>query len=209
MVRPGQGCRQGWRTARSSGLSWRPMAARIDILDARSIDGLGASRQQPTDPARGYVASLVTNGARHYVDNADVEVKLLAVDGQILPVLISDRIGHKADICSPYAHYVEYTLEEAIKRHRRIPPQLLRMLLWPLAAVLRMGQIDRVVFVNNWLLATNPRLNLTSEQIRALTARLVEMYPRSAIVFRAINPHTDEAALPVLRQNRYRLVRSR
>jgi hypothetical protein len=181
------------------------MTPKIEIFDARSIDRFTAS----SAPVSRYVASLAAGGARHYVDNVDVEVKVLAVDGEVLPLLISDRVGHNADVCSPYAHYVEYTLEEVAKRHPHVPPQLFKALLWPLAAVLKTGRIDQVVFVNNWLLTTNPRLNLTSPQIRELTARLVETCPESAIVFRSINARTDAAVLLMLRQNRYRLVRSR
>jgi len=185
------------------------MTPRIEILDAQSIDRFTALSEPTADPASRYVASLVTGGARRYVDNVDVDVKVLIVDGTVLPLLVSERAGSNADVCSPYAHYIEYTLEGLAKRHRHVPPQLFKALLWPLAAVLKTGRIDRVVFVNNWLLTTNPRLNLTYEQVRELTARLVEMCPESAIVFRSMNAHTDEAALLTLRQNRYRLVRSR
>ena len=185
------------------------MIPKIEIFDARSIDRFTASSASMADPAGRYLASLAARGARHYVDNVDVGVKVLAVDGQVLPLLISDRRGQNAGICSPYAHYVEYTLEEVAKRHPHVPPQLFKALLWPLAVALKTGRIDRVVFVNNWLLTTNPRLTLTSSHIRALTARLVEMCPESAIVFRSINARTDEAVLRMLRQHRYRRVRSR
>ena len=185
------------------------MTLNIEILDASSIDGSRASSEAMAGPAGRYVASLVTAGARHYVDNADVEIRALAVDGKVLPLLISDGAGANADVISPYVHYVEYTLEEVAKRHRHLPPQLFGTLMWPLATVLKVGRIDRVVFVNNWLLGTNPRLNLTSEQIRELTGCLVEMFPASAIVFRSLNVHTDQAVLLTLQQNRYRLVRSR
>lgn len=181
------------------------MTPRIEFFDAQSIDRFTAT----AGPASRYIASLVTGGARSYVDNADVDVQGLTIDGTVLPLVVSERGRSNADVCSPYAHYIDYTLEEVAKRHRNVPPQVFKALLWPLAAVLKTGRIDRAVFVNNWLLTTNPRLDLTYEQVRELTTRLVEMCPGSAIVFRSMNAHTDEAALLGLRRNRYRLVRSR
>lgn len=185
------------------------MNPRIEIFDAQSIDRFAASSGATAGAAGRYIASLVTDGARSYVDNVDVDVRMLTVDGTVLPLLVNARGTSNADICSPYNHYIEYTLEEVAKRYRRVPAPIFKALLWPLAAVLRTGRIDQAAFVNNWLLTTNPRLALTHQQVRELTARLVETCPNSAIVFRSVNARTDEAVLDNLRQNHYRLVRSR
>jgi len=74
---------------------------------------------------------------------------------------------------------------------------------------LRSGSIDRLVFVNNWLLTTNPSHGLSAAQIAALTAYLTRRYPESAIVFRSINPLADRPGLDALQTNSYGLVPSR
>ncbi len=196
-------------TMRNSPLVASQVTPNIEILDERSVDRLPRPLAAPEDFARRYVASVIPTGPRYYVDNARVEMKALVVDGKVLPFLINTGRDGNAAVCSLYAHYVEYTLEELTKRNPRIPPLLFRTLMLPLSAVLKPGRIDRVVFVNNWLLPTNPSPQLSAAQIAALTARLTETYPESAIVFRSINPMADGRFAEALQANRYRLVRSR
>jgi hypothetical protein len=79
----------------------------------------------------------------------------------------------------------------------------------PLQAILSAGKVDRVVYVNNWLLATNPTLRLSAAQITAMTAFLAATYPDAAIVVRTVNPTQDPENVERLRQAGYRLIRSR
>jgi hypothetical protein len=161
------------------------------------------------DSAARYLTTLVEAGAAACVDNARVRVEPLVVGDRVLPLVINDGTRGGSSVCSPYAHYLEYTLAELARRHPRLPPVALRALASPLAVLLRCGSIDRVVYVNNWLLATNPRPGLSAAEIEALTARLTARHPDSAIVFRSVNPALDPEGADALRANRYRLVRSR
>lgn len=180
----------------------------IEVLDAVKLAGL-PSLDGPAGPATRFLTSMVKNGAVSYIDNANVRMEALMIDGKLLPLVISERIEGNSNVCSAYAHYIEYAFHELAGRYRRVPAGLLKAPRSLLGALLRSGSIDRIVFVNNWLLTTNPRHGLSSAQIAALTAYLPRRYPDSAIVFRSINPLTDRPGLDALRTNGYELIPSR
>jgi hypothetical protein len=181
----------------------------IEVLDADSIARLPRPTAGSLDPASSYIVSIVKNGAGSYVDNANVRMRALVIGRKVLPLVISERVDSNSNVCSAYAHYFEYALQEIAKRYRRVPFGLFKPLSSLLGAVLRRGSIDRLVFVNNWLLTTNPSHGLSSAQIAALTAYLTQRYPDSAIVFRSVNPLVDRPGLDALRTNGYRLIPSR
>lgn len=181
----------------------------IEILGGNEIGRLpGLSDTSPSIAAR-YVAALVKAGPKCYVDNADVEMKALVVDGKALPLVINQGTIGSAHVCSPCAHYVDYTLEEMAKRHRPVPLWLLKALAMPARTALAKMAINKAVMVNNWLFSTNPTPGLSSSQIAALTAHLAVTYPDCAIVFPSVNAVVDRAGFDAFRENRYKLVRSR
>src|SRR3989441_11230474 len=87
----------------------------------------------------------------------------------------------------------------------RLPRALVPAVTRPLGAALRTEGIDRVAFVNNWLLPTNPAPRLSAAEIAALTARLIAEYPDAAVVFRSVNPRLDPDGAAALRAEGYRL----
>jgi hypothetical protein len=180
----------------------------IEVLDADNVGRLPSTAGSP-DPASCYIASVVRRGPRSYVDNANVRMEALVIDGKVLPLVISKRVEGNSNVCSVYAHYFEYAFQELAKRYRRVPLGLLNAPRSLLGALLRSGSIDSVVFVNNWLLTTNPSHGLWSAQIAALTAYLTGRYPGSAIVFRSVNPLADLRGHDALQTNGYHLVPSR
>ncbi len=155
------------------------------------------------------MASLMRNGAAFYLDKADLGIKALQVDGEILPLVINAGTDRSSRIWSPYAHYFLARLEGLGKRQSQIPRALLNTLTLPLGAALRASSVDKVVFVNHWLFSKSPSPALSSAQIHAITRRLVEEYPDSFIIFRSIIPAISASAYGALVENRYRLIRSR
>src|SRR5579871_277476 len=170
----------------------------IEILDAADLAGL--SRLEGSACFGGtYISSMVRNQPSAYLDNANVKMAAIVIDARVLPLVISDHPRGNSNVCSPYAHYLEYAFLELARRYRRVPAGLLKGPQSLLAAMLRSGSIDRAVFVNNWLFTTNPRHGLSSAQVAATTASLIRQYPDHAIVFRSINPVTDSPGLDALR----------
>jgi len=93
-----------------------------------------------------------------------------------------------SDVCSPISRYVSYPLEEARRRARPWQRPLLNAGAGLIGAGLRRLGLERVVYVNNWLLSTNPPLRLNRTQIAALTNWLVSQFSSHAIIYRTINP---------------------
>ncbi|MBI3770738.1 MAG: GNAT family N-acetyltransferase [Deltaproteobacteria bacterium] len=184
------------------------MTSAIEILGADTLQRLPQVTSGAERSVR-YTRAIVQDGARSYVDNADVEMKALVVDGKVLPLVLAKAGGENSNVCSPYSHYVRYLAAERAMRHPRIPPFLFDAAGLPAGLTLKLGGIERVVYVNNWLLGTNPSPGLSSDQITRLTATLATTYPRSAIVFRSVNPRLDPSGFVALQRNGYRLVRSR
>ncbi len=182
---------------------------KIDILGANEIGRLLGVPEYSAGVANRYVAALVGAGPTFYVDNANVAMKALTIEGKVLPLVINEGTSENADVCSPCGHYVDYTLEELAKRHQLAPLWLLKALTLPFRAVLMGTAINKTVMVNNWLFPTNPSPGLSPSQVAALTARLVATYPDSAIVFRSVNPIVDRPGFDALRENGYKLIRSR
>jgi hypothetical protein len=182
---------------------------KIEILGANDINRLPGLSDASASVAARYVAALVRAGPRFYVDNADVAMKALVIDGKALPLVINRGAIGNAHVCSPSAHYVDYTLEEVAKRHRPVPLWLLKAMALPVRAALAGMAINKAVMVNNWLFPTNPTPGLSSPQIAALTAQLATAHPDCAIVFPSVNPVIDRAGFDALRENGYKLVRSR
>lgn len=156
----------------------------------------GADTLDSAPPMSPYVAALVREGPGAFLDNARVEARVLEVDDVAVPLVICEPGAANGDVCSPYAHYILYTLEELIKRHPRIPAWAPSACLLSIGRIYQWFRIDRVVYVNNWLFATNPYQPFSRAQLDAMTRRLTERYPSHAIVFRTVNPtlHRDDCA---------------
>jgi hypothetical protein len=181
----------------------------IEILGADDLHRFPAPAESSGGFASPYVAALIKAGPSFYVDNANVEMKAVSVDGKIVPLVINRSTTGNTDVCSPSAHYIDYTLHELAKRHPWIPRSMPTFIALVSRAVLATSEIDKTVFVNNWLFTTNPNPALSSSQITDITAKLVAAYPESAIVFRSINPSLDKQGRLALLDSGYELVRSR
>lgn len=127
-----------------------------------------------------------------------------------LPLLVVDGGRDQAAICSMRSYYADYAAEEA---RRRLRGRLqLHVVLLGLAGIRRLIDalgLDRVVFVNHWLLSSNPTPPLDLATLEQLTADLRKRYPDRALVIRSLNPLTGRGLLQTCSAEGFRLVRSR
>lgn len=159
--------------------------------------------------ASSYIKALVHEGPARYIDNAHVEMKAISLDNIILPIIIANPQYNNSNVCSPFSHFIKYNLEETIKRNKKVPSWLYKMVLGFLGVILKICQIDSVVYVNNWLFTTNPHQELSRTQIAGLTSYLQQKYPQQAIVFRGVTPYLYAGFYHTLRDNGYLMVKSR
>lgn len=156
-----------------------------------------------------YFRTLVERGPDALIENAEADVRALVVGNDTIPLVVCEPRASNSYVVSPLAHYVWYTREEIIKRNTSTWACAFEASFSAVGALLRFCEIDRVVYVNNWLYSTNPSPVLARESQRRLTEYLVDRYPRHAIVQRSVNPTLNPSYGDDLRSIGYRMVRSR
>lgn len=136
-----------------------------------------------------YLRTIETTGISSLLRNgAGLSARTVCIDGRAVPVIVSDGKRGKPSIFSPRAHYLDYPIHEIAQSSQSWTHGRLRGVLLPLTALLRFGRIDKVVYVNHWLLNGSPPLGLDGRQLEALLALLRSRYPGHALVFSAIVP---------------------
>jgi hypothetical protein len=183
----------------------------MPLRDSRFLESDNWPDSPQADLARRILPDYVHRGPAQFVANADVTMRLWRVGDQVVPVAYRERPqgGWTTDVCSPWSHYVRYPLHEMKRRGGGLRTVPRRFLLQASGLFLRFSDIENVVFVNNWLLSTNPAVHLDDREIQRMTATLSEEFPERAILLRTINPTTDRELAARLSHNGYRLVASR
>jgi hypothetical protein len=140
-----------------------------------------------------YLRALALDGPAAFADNARATLRLVDASGTLLPIVIVEPRRGLSDVCSPIARYAGYPSAELAKRGAPWLRPWARAALFGYAGLLRACAAERAVYVNNWLLATNPGRPLSADQYARLNAYLRERYPRHAIVHRTVNPYLNRA----------------
>jgi hypothetical protein len=161
------------------------------------------------DYARRYLGPLLARGPETYIANAHTALWALRAGPLVLPVSAAEFHPDNSYVCSPYAHYVSYALEEF--RELKNPPveAALRLLFRALGVYLRRSALDRVVYVNNWLLSTNLYPAGAAEQAAGIVAGLAVEFPDRAVVFRSVDQRGNPNLLAALVAAGCRMVFSR
>ena len=182
---------------------------RIEFFGADSTDSIEWPANEEAVRAKGYILSMVENGPVWYVDNVQARMMGLVLDDALMPLVIADGNGSDSDVCSINSHYVSYPIEELRRVEGWFIRGLHRVCLSCVSLILKAAGADKVVYVNNWLFATNPCPELSPEQIAEVTAALREKFPDHALVFRSVNTRLYRTFFNTLHENGYRMVRSR
>ncbi|NGX57422.1 MAG: hypothetical protein K940chlam3_00313 [Chlamydiae bacterium] len=159
----------------------------VKIYDSSTIDDLPWPDNEEGGYARNFLIPFIKNGPDTYIENVKTELVALHIDDHVLPVTISNIHPDNCFVCSPSSFYGGFSKE----RVKAIENDLLKALLFPavnlLHTGLKKGKLDKVVYVNNWLLSTNLYPKLSDDQLVRIRDHLIEQYPDHAIAFRSIN----------------------
>ncbi|MCL4835909.1 MAG: GNAT family N-acetyltransferase [Caldilineaceae bacterium] len=161
--------------------------------------------------ARRYLLPFLSDGPQAYIRNVhNTELMVAQVGETILPLTVTHFHPDNSYTCSPYSHYISYGGYEEVKRLGNPPVEaLIRAALHPVAWYFRRAGLDRVVYVNNWLLSTNLYPGLDEATIRALAQALPERFPDRTVIFRSVDKRANPLLLESLRGEGYRMVLSR
>lgn len=173
--------------------------------------------EQLREPAEGADESLAVRYVRSYssgssIANVCTQLALLDTGFGQFPVSINngDEPTGNSYVVSPtaaYGGYAEYELRQLGKP----------LLAWPLiglaksvGTLLQAARIDRIVYVNNWLLSTNlypPDWN--GDELPEITHFLCGEFPDHAIGFRSLNARDNPQLLQKFLQLGYMAIPSR
>ncbi len=163
------------------------------------------------DYARRYLLPMLMDGAQKYIKNVhNTQLMLAKVDDVIFPITTSDFHPDNTYTVSPYSHYVSYGGYEEVK-HLNNPPveMLIKLLMRPIAWYFRNADLDKVVYVNNYLLSTNLYPSVNSGQLSALSEALPKWFPDRAIVFRSVDAKKNPHIAAILKEKEYEMTLSR
>ncbi|WP_077212299.1 hypothetical protein [Bacillus dakarensis] len=156
------------------------------FYDKESFEEIDWKKYDEGELLRNYFSPLV-KGTRHFVANVITDIRFVALDHLLLPYTINQEEYENSYVCSPYNHYITYTKEEL--RMLQNPPleKILGMVVSGIGIFSKKIEMNRVVYVNNWLISTNLFSQASKEQIRKIKEALVKKYPNHLIGFRSVN----------------------
>lgn len=181
----------------------------IELFDKNNIDDLVWPKNEDSKYAKDYLLSLIKNDVKEYIKNIDTEILIIKINGKILPVTKNNKEYTNSYVVSIYTHYISYTIEELHKIKNIFLEKNFKIILKLLGLILKIGEINKVLQVNNWLVSTNLYLEFSNDEIKAITEILSKYFPDYAIVFKSINKKTTPEIYSILEKNNFRMIGSR
>ena len=156
-----------------------------------------------------YVQRLVAERPVNMVANAHVSAFALELGGRLVPLIASDGKPADGTVCSMQAHYVESPSNQLSQLGSCFYASAARPFLGLLRLVIRAGGLGRVLYLNDWLLTTNPEPRLNKGELKKITRFLTAEFPDRAIVIRSVNQLTRPELQTALLEKGFELTRSR
>lgn len=181
----------------------------VTLYDHSNIDTLPWPDNFDGQYAKSYLYPLIKNGPMHYIDNVKTNLQALTIDDLVLPITINNQEYENSYVCSPYGQYVSYALGEIFHLKNPAVKVFLKTAVLGLGGVLKLGQINKVVIVNNWLLPTNLYPHITPQQVERITQFLTNKFPNHLIMWRSINEKLHHNILSTLQKIGYRSILGR
>lgn len=139
------------------------------------------------DRARRWLTPLMRDPTTDWIRNVHTQVEVIVDGDLVLPATPTIPHPDNSYVCSPWTHYVGYGRQELDK----LESPALEAGLWAtvtgMGAYLRAAGLERVVYVNNWLLSTNLYDEITPAQVDAAHRALLDRHADRAIVWRSVD----------------------
>ena len=182
-----------------------------ELFTCENIHALRFPDTDDGDYARRYLIPLMTDGLQKYIRNVhNTQLMAVKVGEAVVPVTVTDFHPQNTYTVSPYSHYISYGgLEEVKHLGNPLAEFLVKVALYPVARYFRFAELDKVVFVNNYLLSTNLYPSVNREQLSALSEALIKWFPDRVIVFRSVDQKKNPRVFDTLKSLGYDPVLSR
>lgn len=181
------------------------------LYTRENIHTLQFPSSDDVDYARRYLIPLMTEDPQKYIRNVhNTELMAVKVGETVIPITITDFHPQNTYTVSPYSHYVSYGgLEEVKHLNNKLAEIVVKVIMSPVGSYFRYSELDKVVFVNNYLLSTNLYPSVNNDQLSALSEALIRWFPDRAIVFRSVDRKKNPHVYDTLKELGYDLVLSR
>lgn len=133
---------------------------------------------------------LFARDAAPCIGNVTTDMHLLDTGAHLFPVSVNDgpRQPVNSYVVSPQTTYIDYAHYEITRLGRPWLARPLHGLTSAVGGLLRKACIDRIVFVNNWLLSTNLYpVDWHGDDLDRITQVMRANFPTHAIAFRSLN----------------------
>lgn len=149
-----------------------------------------------------YLKALITNNLKFYIDNCDAELVLLEYEGLYIPLIVADNIPNQTYLTSLISSYISYPKQILNNKFVNIFFDFF-------AKVLTNFNIDKVIYVNHYLISTNINYEFSDKQISDITTFLKQKFPDYAICFRNIACEINGTLFSSLKHNKYKFLINR
>ncbi len=170
----------------------------IKIYTKSSIADLDWMSVENGKDLRDFYETAVKNSSKVFVQNSNHQVDILQVENRLYPLTIGSKYSkNTCYLFSFIAQYIDYTREEVLDGNKYSRTQkLISRLIFPVLRILASWfGMEKVVFVNNFFLATNLYEKDTQLSKSFVIQYLKKHYPKKVIAFRSINEYTDDGLL--------------
>jgi glutathione synthase/RimK-type ligase-like ATP-grasp enzyme len=198
--------------ASTADIEWNGEAFDKDFLESIHVELLvNAKELEPEkhDPLTRVLQAWMHRPSSELVKNVQAQLMALRFDHVILPLTVNHGEIANSYVVSPFSHYVTYAKEELHELEQPILERILSVLLDCLGTLLRWGEVDKIVLVNNGFVSTNIHPTLELPQIKATTKLLERQFPNHAIALRSVHSYRRSRLPEFVLECGYRLVPAR
>jgi hypothetical protein len=186
------------------------MTDEVELYDSNNVDSLAWPDTEDCRHAKKLLVPLLKKGVSKFIDNINAETYALKAGEFVFPVLATTENYTNSWVCSPYAHYISYGKESVGIVGNVFLSKIIMYLIEGLGKLSRLGKMNSVVYVNNWMYSTDLYPDaLRPELIKSIVQLLKKRFPRHAIIFRSLNGLTTPQWMDTLPKQGFQLIASR
>lgn len=159
--------------------------------------------------SRVYIEGIARGGVTSMIPNVATRWLALRSGDRVLPVTVNDGETGGSYVTLPHSAYILYARAELdIVGTGRLRP-ILAATIALADRLLRRGQINRIVHVDNWLLSTNLHGDWDGADLPAIRAFMTQRYPDHALAIRSVDRWSSPALLDAAACDGWMLLASR
>lgn len=157
----------------------------------------------------GYFQPIIKNDSSSLIRNVKTKINYLSLKDKKIVYSINNSEYLNSYVCSPFNQYFTYAKEELVIVKFKFLKMILTLVINFFEIFAKIGQINKNIIFNNWLLSTNLYTSINENDLEEVVAYSKKKYPNHAIIFRSINQKIYPGIFSILKKSKFKLVGSR